>query len=347
MIIVHKNFFVIQLYIFLIKSFALLPKNSLFDKANPFTISTFHFRDVTERVSGEIESKMIRKFAEDINYANLLADTGTTNRLTVQQFVISNPNFPSMRFPQSNFENINFNGIQYAVIFQEAIEKALQDGIKIVAIIADSQTAQTSGIIELLRTHENPNIKAIVHIPCVSHIINRVFASLLSNSLFKNLATYIDTLIEICRSPEGLNVIGKACPSTVETRWFYIVEVLTFLVENAPELANLCAIKEIPFSGDIISDLYYILHPLYKFSLVIEERSTSLSMLLPLIDLTIKNLIKNTIKIKTEVGVQIFTQVSTDFLARMLSLPIPLIQAEFALSPEGRNFIRTNENFQQ
>lgn len=242
MIIVHKNFFVIQLYIFLIKSFALLPKNSLFDKANPFTISTFHFRDVTERVSGEIESKMIRKFAEDINYANLLADTGTTNRLTVQQFVISNPNFPSMRFPQSNFENINFNGIQYAVIFQEAIEKALQDGIKIVAIIADSQTAQTSGIIELLRNHENPNIKAIVHIPCVSHIINRVFASLLSNSLFKKIATYIDTLIEICRSPEGLNVIGKSCPSTVETRWFYIVVVLTFLVENVPELANLCAI---------------------------------------------------------------------------------------------------------
>lgn len=50
---------------------------------------------------------MIPKFSEDINYANLQADKGKTNRLTVQQFVISNPNFPRMQYPELNSENMN------------------------------------------------------------------------------------------------------------------------------------------------------------------------------------------------------------------------------------------------
>lgn len=321
----------------------LTSKNSAFEDSNLFTISNTQFGETLGRVSDKIESKMIRIFSEDINFANLLADTGTTNKLCVQQFVLSNPNFPLMRYPHSNFENINFDNEQYAAVFQEAIENAISNGINIVSIIADSQAAQTKGIIKLLSTHENPIIKAIVHIPCVSHMVNRVFAELLNSDLFDEMLHHIDLLSELCRSPEGLNIIGKSCPTAVETRWFYIVEILIFFIDNAHELANLCTIKEVDLNFDEICDTYFILHPLYKLSLKIEDRSTSLSMLLPLIDLTLTNLKENASLISTDFGKKVFTEVSTNFLARMLSLPFPIIQAAFALSPDGRNAIRKKE----
>ena len=58
--------------------------------------------------------------------------------------------FPINAYPLSNFENINFDNEQYCSIFQEAIENAISNGINIVSIIADSQTAQTKGIIKFL-----------------------------------------------------------------------------------------------------------------------------------------------------------------------------------------------------
>ena len=50
----------------------------------------------------------------------------------------------------------------------------------------------------MLSAHENLIVKAIVHIPCVSHIANRVFADLISCSLFDEMLQYIDLKIELC-----------------------------------------------------------------------------------------------------------------------------------------------------
>lgn len=321
----------------------LTSNNSAFEPPNIYSISPTTFKEVLRDSASKIENKMMETFSEDINYANLLADTGTTNRLSVQQFVLSNPNFPSMRYPFANYENINFDGQQYATVFQEAIEDALKCGIKIVSVIADSLPSQTNGIIELLKSHENQNIKAIVHVPCISHLTNRVFADLLASEIFSDMSKYIDELMHLCRSPEGLNFIGKSCPTVSETRWFYLVDILIFFIENANEIQNLCTLKDLDFKFEQISDLYFILHPLYKFSLIIEDRTTKLSMLLPLIEITLNNLKENSSLISTKIGVQIFTKVSTDFLARMLSLPFSLVQTAYLLSPEGRNAIRSKE----
>lgn len=42
-----------------------------------------------------------------------------------------------MRYPFANYESINFDDQWYAVVFQEAIENAIDNGIKVFSIIAE------------------------------------------------------------------------------------------------------------------------------------------------------------------------------------------------------------------
>lgn len=62
----------------------LMSNSSAFEPPNIYSISPTTFKEVLRDSSSKIENQMIEAFSEDINYANLLADIRTTNRLSVQ-----------------------------------------------------------------------------------------------------------------------------------------------------------------------------------------------------------------------------------------------------------------------
>lgn len=85
----------------------------------------------------------------------------------------------------------------------------------------------------LLSEQKNPIKKQLyIYIPCIKHLTNRIIANLLSSELFNEMMKHIDYLIDLCPSPKGFNIIRKSCPLIVLTRWFYLIEILTFINDH-------------------------------------------------------------------------------------------------------------------
>lgn len=293
-------------------------------------------------ISKKTESSIIEHFQEDIKYVNLLTDTGTFNGFSVLHFIALNPNFPMDIWPIDNFENQNFTADQYSETINNVIGFLNHNDIEVVSIIADSQSAQTKGIIQYIFKSEGMNA-AIYHIPCLNHITNLVFAELITLEEFHPYLDIIDYLINFCRIEENKIQINDTCPTLIKTRWVYLYDVLSFLQKNINKINLLLTGSgkdQIPIE---LLDLEKILQPLKFFSDYVESRSTKLAEILPAISAVTKKFSKIRSSIITSDGIFFLDFIIRTFIARMLSFPQSVLKASFAVSLPGRSKIRQME----
>lgn len=114
-------------------------------------------------VAASKENEIMEYFRDYIKFVNILTDAGTFNSFKVQHFIVTNPNFLADIWPVDNFENINFNAKQYEDALRKVIDPLHQNELEVVAIITDSQSAQTKGIIDYIKSEDGIS-SAIYHI---------------------------------------------------------------------------------------------------------------------------------------------------------------------------------------
>lgn len=303
-------------------------------------LSQSRVNDSLKIMSDLREEYLLEKFQKNIKFVNILLDTGTINKFKMLHFIISNPNFSMDIWPYDNYENRDFEGNDYTLILNDIINRLISQGIEPVAIIGDQLPAQVKGICNVIKNGESNLFKSIIHIPCISHISNLVYGEILALEEFEPYLKEIDDLINFCRNIEIATQIGKYCPTLVKTRWVYLSEVLDFFETYLYEINMLRTANDLEEISLQIIEFGKILKPLMDFTYFTEKRNTKLSDILPKIKETIE-LIQN---LKDELvcteSIQVHRFVLATFIARMQSLPLNILKTAFAISLEGRNYIR-------
>jgi hypothetical protein len=62
---------------------------------------------------------------------------------------------------------------------------------------------------------------------------NLVFTHAVLDPLVSARIELLNEFVDDLRSPEGLAIVGRKCPTLVKTRWIYAADVLEFILRIA------------------------------------------------------------------------------------------------------------------
>jgi hypothetical protein len=291
-------------------------------------------------LGADVFERMVMDFSSRIHYANLVTDAGTVLGFNAFHALLSNPNYPDVSLPLDTYENLNFNSENYEQVFRELISQCERSQIDVVSIICDNCPAQVNGVTQALAFY--PHL-GILHIPCLNHMVNLVFTHAVETHLVASRINLLTEFIQDLRSPIGMDILHRKCPSLVRTRWIYAVDVLRFILERrelVSTVRNLTGHDPIP---DNFVTLYWILLPLKLFSLSMETRSRKLSEVLPIAQETLREFQMVRERIEHEEDIEILEFVTLHFLARLRTNAFEDIVTAWVLSQPGRDSLRVQE----
>lgn len=193
-------------------------------------------------------------FKKDINQlsnlhlVNLKTDTGT---VLFQHFVhstISNPYLLMNSVVMNVFESV-YDGEQYFQYFKDMIDEIRNKfNLEVIAVIHDNLISQASAVKRLIRVK---GYTKILDIPCFNHMLNLVFLN--SMQISTEMSSLVTKILEFCvvlRKKESINIIGRRAHTVSKTRWFYIIELIDFIVKHKDSILTLNALNgEQPYSS--------------------------------------------------------------------------------------------------
>jgi hypothetical protein len=172
-------------------------------------------------------------------------------------------------------QNLNHNSLR-ELLTQEIVDLETR-GIKISAVICDGATFQTKAL-NFDDSHsiqfQNPDnvlLTRLLFIPCLCHRLNNAYHCLFRECLdFRNFIISLRALGKFCRRSDQRNILGRACPQFIETRWLYDQRILQFVLAHA-EAINTCQDPECN-----VTDRYHQLAPLLNtFKTLVAELESS------------------------------------------------------------------------
>ena len=144
---------------------------------------------------------------------------------------------PVLKMFFDSFDDEVFDSEFYQRAFFNIWQKLKEFNIRICSITTDSLTAQIRGWEIFKETINDPFIKIIFRVPCYAHLINLVFKDAIRYSTWlANTVNSILTIVKIIRKPKAVDIIGHKCPTVSQTRWLYIVDILSsvMVMRSAP-----------------------------------------------------------------------------------------------------------------
>jgi hypothetical protein len=144
--------------------------------------------DALRRYGTEILSQRLEMIRPDDRFVNLLCDAGTIIMTEVMHAAFSNPSRFPLVLPLEPYTNTNWTGEQYFEFFRETINSLLNvyPTLEICRIISDNLPAQVGDLHAFLESRAE-NVPRVMHIPCLSHLINLIFMYVIRTDLFANV----------------------------------------------------------------------------------------------------------------------------------------------------------------
>jgi hypothetical protein len=128
----------------------------------------------------------------------------------------------------------SFDQWDYADITRDVILELKHHGVSVASVVGDNLAAQQAGLRYMIEQSDDAAVNRIVICPCANHTLNLVFqAEIAENGLLQKALAVIRKFQRIMRSRSVVRQYGKMCPDFPETRWFYICEVLRWIVNEA------------------------------------------------------------------------------------------------------------------
>lgn len=289
-------------------------------------------------------------FTKDINklfslhFVNLKTDAGTVMYQHFVHSTISSP-FLLMNSIVMNVFEAAYDADQYLDYFKKMVDD-IRDRLKfeVTCILHDNLIAQASAVKKLLKTS---GYRTILDVPCFNHMLNLVFLNTLQvSSAMSKLVNDILQLSVILRKKESVEVIGSRAPTVPKTRWFYIIELIDYIIKHRDDILTLQSLKgEEPYIQKNFFVLHNILIPLKYSSLKYEMDDMTIDMVLPLTLCSIRYW-KNNIAFFDSCA-NILKEILCHFIARIKNNALNIAVNAFLLTPLGRKYIRSiNQHFE-
>jgi hypothetical protein len=287
-----------------------------------------------------------RVIQNEHRFVNLLCDAGTVNNIKLVHSALSNPTRLAEVLPLEPYDNENWTAEDYHNFFLETVTDLYRRGtgdIEICGIICDNLPAQVSGLYSFLNIEDGPG-SGIIHIPCLNHAANLVFAAAIQHSVLSEITNELPDRIRTLRSKEAVAILGNHCPGLVRTRWIYLVDVLQFILRHLAEAQSIFEIANKPPIPSHFGLAYLLLLPLWLFSRVMETRSCILGDVIPVAQEVLREWSEiNGFFGDQEIVADCLNVLTANFLARLRRNAFDMILTAFAMTPRGRSHIRLAE----
>jgi hypothetical protein len=123
------------------------------------------------------------------------------------------------------YANANSTGERYSKFFRETVHSPLE----ICGIICDNLLVQIAGLHAFL-AHRAEDVPRIMQIPCLNHMTNLAFTYPIRTDPFAYVVRQLQ-VIHALNSPPGIEILGGKCPAIIRTRWGYLIEVISFILD--------------------------------------------------------------------------------------------------------------------
>jgi hypothetical protein len=133
---------------------------------------------------------------------------------------------------------------QYEAFFAETVAwpRECAPCMEICGVICDNLPAQVVGLLQLLRNTTN---SAIIHMPCLSQIVNLVFTQTIKSDLCYEVFVTRPEIIRTPHSAQSIHIIGLRCPKLIRTRRVYLEDVLAFLIDQINDVQTVLALADV------------------------------------------------------------------------------------------------------
>ena len=294
------------------------------------------------------EKERIQKVGilRDVRFANLAVDSGTVLSFHCVHVLATNPHDERFPIAFDLEENLNFGKEEYENLFHKEIEKALENGVEVCAVIIDNLPSQVMGLRNCLES-EDVRMRAVMHIPCFAHMANLVFKhSVKQLPVMKDAFNGVDAMISFLRRPEISEEIQGRCPKTVRTRWLYVYDSLSFICDNSDTIDRLLQTTNGPVSSVPVlwKEIRIVLIPLKLFVLHVERRDSCLSDIIDVVCEVLREWTVALTLVTQEVTMKFLETISAMFVAYAVNNAWDEACAAYAFSMSGRFCIRKRES---
>jgi hypothetical protein len=288
--------------------------------------------EVVQRGDERFE-KAIRKL-RTIRFVNLVVDAGTVHSLKSIPCLLTNPHYAGFSVLLELHENSNFTAEEYQELFANLFRTIELNEFILCSVVIDNLPSQSSGLDRAISERKLP----VLHVKCFAHMANLVLLNSMSDANFDMVFGALTRLQNDLRKTEVVNALGKRCPRFVRTRWFYMVDTLAFICDNAEAITGM-----IGGPPAEIYELYAILNPYLLFVRAIEERECSLGSVVLLVRRLLVNLNSAWSLIRTSVSKTIFRDMYIRLLSRLMCNNREECITSYLLTPYGRYELRTRQ----
>jgi hypothetical protein len=278
-------------------------------------------------------------------FVNLIVDAGTVLQIKTIPCLLTNPFCTDPPVLLDLKENTNFDKVNYSELFTELIVKIHSAKLILSAVVIDNLRAQSAGLDSALAEIPVP----IIHVRCFAHMANLILSDT-RKTKGGNFNLVFDILSEIqkeLRSDSFKFIAGKRCPRFIETRWLYMVDSLTFILQHRVQVRRFLAsgdnesnFRDIPLE---LFQLYAILAPFRCFVNAVESRQCSLAYIVPLAR-GLLNALRNVREIlRTDLARTILRDMCIRLQVRLSVNNVVEAIAAYSLTPAGRAELRESE----
>jgi hypothetical protein len=159
--------------------------------------------------------------------------------------------------------------------------------VVISAFLIDNLSPQCTGLNLFLSN--NREYSAILHVRCSVHMPNLVMSIRRDGGTLAGITQVLSDLQLLLRRRDMVAFIGNKCPTVVASRWFYLVDVLEFLLKHRAAISSYFLIRHAndPLILTCLSEEVFKLHamslPLKLMRLAVESRDCALKEIVSLL----------------------------------------------------------------
>ena len=200
--------------------------------------SSLHYRNLVNIILLVAKRRQCEMITQ-LNNASvtLMMDGGTIGNEKVTALTLLNHQQKGPAFFW-RFEQHCASETDYKQLAEQLIKELHDQHIFVVSVCTDGLPIQRSAMMKL--SASSGIMTCPFHIYCANHLVNLVIEhSCQSNSLLQETVKQLNTLSTTTRIYSIRSLIGQRCPAWVETRWYTLQNVISFVLRNeVPLLQN-------------------------------------------------------------------------------------------------------------
>lgn len=292
------------------------------------------------RYAEEEVHQLIQEY-QKLEYVNLKIDAGTVINSHVTHALIDSPFGDIVPWILDVAENDRWDTSDYETFLLAHLQRIECDAprVRICAVIHDNLPSQANAVFNVLRSWDRR--PRILDVPCFNHLVNLVFVHAVKQC--HPLKQMID---DVLKWQTLFGDLGIQAPSVPTTRWLYIVELIKAIMTDpniGPAMEGNRHVVEdvIGYEAEQVPShflaLYDLLNPLYCLSKKLEERSTRLCHVIPLMRECLAAWNRTKLELQDEVFHQILDALVSNLLQRVLSNSFEEVLTAFVCSRKGQS----------